>query len=261
MIWLARILKYSSVNVGDQTLTVKNQLSEELAEFIATSNNEYLNQLDQPKEEQEIQKTDEEIREELLEQAKLEAEEIINNANIEANSLKFQAELEAENLKQQSHEEGFKQGHEEGLNQGNLECEEIKEKANKILEDAIKERSDAIKNFEPEIVEFIMEAMQNIFTNDYKFNPDIIRFLINKGFSSIKKLDNIKIYVSPENYDLLKDEKILAGIDLVKNNIEILKDDILTPNDCNIETQMGSINCGVTEQFNSLKQALYHMIV
>ncbi|MFI3230827.1 MAG: FliH/SctL family protein [bacterium] len=257
---MARILKYNSVNVGNQNLMVQNQLSEELAEFIETTNNEYLSQLGQPpKEEEEVPKTDEEIRQELLDEAKLQAEEIINNASIEADSIKFQAEIEADNLKKQSQEEGFKQGQEEGLKQGNLECEDIKAKANKVLEDAIKERSDAIGNFEPEIIDFIMKAMQNIFTNEYKFNPEIIKFLINKGFSSIKKLEDIKVYVSPENYDLLKDEKILAGVDLAKNNIEILKDDMLTPNDCNIETQMGSINCGVTEQFDSLKQALYHM--
>ena len=205
------------------------------------------------------------VKEEIISEAHIEAEriskDIIAKAEEEAQKIKDISLEEAENIKQQAYDEGFSQGSEDARKQAEQEAENIKQEANLILEKAKEEREETIKALEPEIMNFIIDISQNILTSAFKFNKDIIACLIKKGLEAVKELKNIKIYVSEQNYDYVEEHKNeILQTDANQYNIEIAKDISLDDTDCIIETEIGTIKCGLKEQLEGIKEALYYIL-
>lgn len=269
---MSRILKAPYVNVDkdvviDNTFSLQQQMikSQQAAQH-TLANDEYTEdeQLDVALGEDDLAQIEAQ-KQDLLEQAIKEANEIIENAKIEAENqaqhIMQQANDEIEEKKKEAYNEGFDKGYEDGDKKAQEEIASIKKEAEDTLNSIKQEKEEAIKNFEPEIINFVIETTQNILTKSFQFNPEIISLLIKKGLLCIKEIKDFKIYVSEEQYDYVfeNQEKIL-NTDTEKNNIEIIKDTSLKNTDCIIETNLGTIKCGVDEQLSSIKEALYYIL-
>lgn len=268
---MSRILKAPYVNV-DKDVVIDNTFS--LQQQIIKSNQatQHIPIYDEYTEDEQVVALDEndltEIeaqKQALIQQATQEANEIIENAKIEAQNqaqhIIQQANNEMEEKKEQAYNEGFEKGYTDGDKKAQDEIASIKKEAEDTLSSIKQEKEEAIKNFEPEIINFVIETTQNILTKSFQFNPEIISLLIKKGLLCIKEIKDLKIYVSEQQYDyVFENQQKILNIDTEKNNIEIVKDTSLKNADCIIETNLGTIKCGVDEQLSSIKEALYYIL-
>lgn len=209
--------------------------------------------------------TEEEIRamqQDILETARKQAEQIVENAKKDAKKIVADGKKDIKIKGEAVYQENLDKGYADGLKQAEKEGDQIRLEAQEILVKAEESKIEIVKSLEPELIKFVLDITENILTDSYKFNEDIIKFLVNKGLSNIKIMQNIKIYVSKPNYIILNTEanSHILDFDLKKEGITILEDETMTETDCIIETDFGSINCGIGEQFNALKEALCNML-
>lgn len=203
----------------------------------------------------------EQDREDILEVARKQSEQIIENAKQEAKEILLQADIEIQEKSSKIYEESQRNGYTKGYEKGYSETEALKIEAEETLLNAKFERQQLEEQLEPEIINLIIGISQKILTDAFSINPQIISLLIRKGLQNIKDLKDLKISVSEKQYEyVLKNKNEILGIDTNKNNIEIIKDISLDDDDCVIETEFGTIKCGVKEQFNGIKEALQYIL-
>lgn len=262
---MSRILKSSFINI-DNNVVIDNS-------FINKDKNELENtntsKLEQVNVESELSEEDnsllQELKEEVLKNANEEAIKIIENAKeqalSEAQYIKEQALSEINETAEAKYNEAYEAGYNEGLKNAEMECEGIKNEANSILENTKAEREETILNMESEIINFIMDTTQNILTDAFKFNPEIISLIIKKTLLSIKEIKDIKIYVSEKQYDYVSENIFeITNVDVEKNNVEVLKDNSLLDDECLVETNIGTVKCGINEQFQTIKETLHYIL-
>lgn len=252
---MSRILKAPYISLADSNVLIDNVINLE----------EYERELLENQEEQELIPTEEELQElqeDILETARKQAELIVENAKNEAKEIIEDAKQTIKQKGEVIYQENLEKGYNDGIEQAKGEAEEIIEQANSTLLEAEERKEKLVKELEPQLVEFVMDITENILTNSYKFNKDIAKFLVNRGLSEVKVLQDIKINVSKANYDVLtaEDTEGILNFDLTKNNITLIEDETMSETDCIIQTSFGDINCGITEQFNSLREALHNIL-
>lgn len=201
------------------------------------------------------------IKQQVLETAREQAEQIIQNAKNEAEQLLLNAKTKAEENANKIYEENKQMGFDEGFKKGEDEANLIKNEAEQLLLNTKNEIEETKKYLEPELINLVINISQKILTKSFEINPEIVALLIKKGLEQVKTISNIKIYISENQYEtVIENKNEIIGIDMEKNNIEILKDNSLEDNDCFIETEFGSIKCGLNEQFNGIKEALTYLL-
>jgi len=189
-------------------------------------------------------------QEEILQNAEKEAEEIINDAR-EKRLAVF------EEARKSGRDSGYKDGYEQGYSDGKLKAAGIIERAEKTLAEAVEERKKIISSVEEEMVELIIKISSKVINREVKIDRGIIIGLVKQGLNEVNLSGDIKIHVSKRDYEIVSEnsKEISAK---VKNgaNIEFVKDLSLNRCDCIIETEYGSIECGLDSQFGELKKNL-----
>lgn len=244
---MSRILKSSYINIKkEETININNYTKFYDDETLEEDSHSLINQ-------HQINRVNEEAREIIenaIKEANLEAEIIIKNALKEA-------EVKKEEVYQKSKEEGYNDGIENSK-------EDVLAKQNE-LDIKIKEMEDlrekTLISLEKEIVSFVIDLTKKVLTKSFELNPDIIRFLVQKGLTQVKNFENLKIYVSENQYDFVEANKNeILGIDTQNYQIQIIKDTTISDMECLIETDFGTINCSCIEQFEGVKNALAYML-
>lgn len=246
---MSRVIKSSYINLQEESaVNISNYV------YLGESDEDY-NEVDDSSliNQHHINRANEEARaiiEEAEEKAKLEAEKIIKNAM-------QQAEVE----KQEVFEKSRKLGYQDGLDSSKEEIAKRHKEIDQKIQELEVLRDKTLIDLEKEIVNFILDLTQKVLTKSFEINPDIISFLVQKGLTQVKNFQNLKIYVSEGQYEYVEANKNdILGIDTSNYQIQIIKDTTISDTECLIETDFGTINCSLLEQFDGLKNTLKYMI-
>lgn len=256
---MSRILKAPYITIDSQNgIPINNKLEIYKEETLDTTEEIFEEKIGQ--EELNIEAL-EEMQDDILEKAREQADIIIENAKNEARKIIEAANLEIEENANKIYLEKEEAGFNEGYLKGENEAQNLKNEAEQILLNANAEKEMLEKSIEPQLINLVIDISQKILTKTFEINPEIISLLIKKGLENVKDISNIKIYVSENQYEYVinnKDE--IIGVDTNKNNIEILKKSSLEDDDCFIETEFGSVQCGANEQFKGIREALLYIL-
>jgi len=221
---------------------------------------------------EEPEKTPEQIIAEMLEDAYKESEKILQEANEQAQSILENARTEAEDMQatilaeaqaaaaelKQEHSE---QGYQEGMAQATAEGDEIKAAAQATLNDALAEQAAMRAAVEPDAVNLIVNILDKLLGDAIIVNPDIIVALIRSGFAGTTISGHITIRVSEDDYPAaMTNREIIAAMAGGTAEIEIVKDSLLAPADCIIDTPFGGIDASLTPQFTELRESLIYLL-
>lgn len=204
---------------------------------------------------------DEEFALDIIKKAELEAKAIridaLKKAEEEIELRRHILKTEIKEERSKSHDEGYKEGYDEGLK----ESLKLKEEAELIYENTIKEREELLKNIEGETINLIINIVKKLLDDTVEMNPDVILVLIKKGLAETTLSGDISIKVSSDDYEyvLKNKEKIVPFMDS-GSKLEIIRDLSLRKSDCIIETPFGNIDCSLDEQFNLLKENLFFLL-
>ena len=197
----------------------------------------------------------------IINTAEMQANEILNRARMEALAVqsKIEAETQAEAAKilKETEESAYNSG----MSKAKAEGDKIIAEANKILTDAKNQRQFLQETLEPDIVKIIIDISDKLIGNAKNLNPKTITYLVKQGFGVGVITGNVKILVSPADFDTVCESKdeLLALTDGMAN-LDIVKDLSLNPLDCIIETSMGHIDCSLEGQYSSLKENLTYIL-
>lgn len=203
----------------------------------------------------------EELAKSIVETARKQADEIISEAGRIAETTYADLERAVEEAKREACEQGKKNGYMEGYNEGMAQAAEMRTKAEQTYNNALEERVQLLNTVEPEIVNLIAKILNKLIPDIVAVNPQVILYLIKRALSGSTISGNYRILVSADDFDAVNNSKRqLAALMDASSQLEIVADASLKKADCVIETPFGNIDCGLTQQFNSLKKNLYYIL-
>lgn len=201
------------------------------------------------------------ISKQIIENAQREARLIIEKAEEEAKEIIEEAEENAHKLSISIKNEAYKTGYDDGINKGNEEAVAIKEEAEVIKKEALEYRKNLINKIEPDMIELIIDIINKLLSVEININPKVISILIKQGLSKSTLTEDIYIHVSKDDYQsaLNSKDEIIASLNTMAD-IKFIEDTTLKKSDCIIETGFGTIDCGLTIQYEELKKNLYYIL-
>ncbi len=180
-----------------------------------------------------------------LKEAEMQAEQIVNSAM-----------KEAESIRENAYAEGSGQGYEDGVRRAEAELSE----RTRALEEkeALLERNYEAKvsQLEPAFVDTITSVYEQIFSIDLSDYSGILAYLVE---SIMKKSDDdtqFMVHVSPKDYELVlgKKAEMLSVVSRDNIRLEIIEDVTVADKQCIIETENGVFDCGIDTQLSELKK-------
>lgn len=255
---MSRIFKKNDINVDTENKV-----------YIKHKNlNGILGIEDEPEIEEKIETEDTDVThsaEEIISRAKHEASMIIDEANEIADKIIKNATEEQTHIydesKNRGYDDGYKDGYDEGHNSGMESVEEIQNELNQQIEEVQKQQSTLLYDTEKDMVDLVYDIVKNITYGAFELKEDLLAVLVKRGIANATIQNKVSIKVSPDDYDnVIKHKEDFTKLIDSSKEIEILKDFSLLKNDCLIETEFGNIDCGLTEQLESVKNSLYFIL-
>ena len=183
--------------------------------------------------------------------AQMEASKIIENANIEAARI-----LENAN---QSYNEQFESAKKNAAEAAILETEaksrDIIEEAERIKLEAQQYKENFLKEIEPEIIDFTINAVEKLVEGEKILNKDLASIIVKSGLRQVPLADDITVHLSPEDFDKVDQLDIMKSLDHVAN-LNLVMDAMLKPFQCIIETSLGNVDCSIDVGVSTLKERL-----
>ncbi len=208
-----------------------------------------------------VKAVDREI-EEILEDNQENLEEIKHQVKQEAYEKGF--ELGQQEGYDEGYEKGYALGYAEGKKQSQEECMHKLEQERSVLhqeaehlqEQMEKELAERTERLEPKMLHIIDALVQKL-VGIQSVSQGTILHLIRSGMNELDLHGDLVIKVSAVDIDEVLEHKakLTEGLS-EKIDVEILLDQQLEKNECVIETNMGSIDCSLGTQMESLLQEL-----
>jgi len=196
----------------------------------------------------------------IVQKAKYQAKSITDQAKFEAKIISATAQADSEQksaaLFKKVEEEAYAIGYDKGV----AASDKLRKEAQKVLDDAHKEREQIIDSIEGDVIHLVIEILDKLIYDAIEINPQIIGTLIKRGLTSSNISGDIKIRVSVDEY-----EDVLSNIDEISkyvdssSHIEIVKDVSIGKMGCLIETQFGNIDSSLEHQYEALKKDLHYI--
>jgi flagellar assembly protein FliH len=208
----------------------------------------------------------------IVKRARADAQEIIANANAtveselerarhEADALMSDAEARIAAESAQARETARKEGYEEGRAKAEAEGEAIRAEAQKVLDDALRERDGMRSALEPEAVGLVIDIINKLLNDTVALNPGAVVNLIRQGFAGATLTGAVTVRVSAKDYEaVMKKKDELAAFAGGSAEVAVVRDLSLNETDCIIETPFGNIDCGLGQQFTALRANLLHIL-
>ncbi|MBO4374051.1 MAG: hypothetical protein J5829_02995 [Lachnospiraceae bacterium] len=192
-----------------------------------------------------------------LEEINEEAEKIIEDAKEQARQIVEDAAAEAEANRQSVYEEAKKSGYEDGYREGMDQVGAMKQELNEKADLLEQQYYENIEKLEPMFIDTLTDIYEHIFNVSLSENKDVICYLIQSALKLIDASSGMMIHVSKDDYGFVSMQKkeLLSGISGAEN-VEIVEDGTLQPNEAFIETGGGIFDCSLETQLKGLKKQL-----
>lgn len=202
------------------------------------------------------------------------SKEIIDKAQKYSDSLvedkMQQFEQESEKIKEQSRKEGYyegyvigekegyEKGYSEGYKKGMEEAQKLIQNLQRVILEINQYKDSLIEGREAEIAEFAWEVARKVLRIQQKQQPEYIIGLISSVLEDYRSENWIKLHVSKNTADLLKNsgDPELNNLLLSLKNFAIEPDLEMSDGECIIEIPEGFVDLGTETKFVNLKRAL-----
>ncbi|MGZ7444405.1 FliH/SctL family protein [Paenibacillus sp. TH7-28] len=214
----------------------------------------------------------EQIRKQMLDDAKEFAERQVREASEQAEQLLAEAREQIETWWQERREqdehlieavksEGFSQGFEEGKVQAELalkaKIDEMMQEAGAVLQQAYVEKERIIQEAEPFLVELSSAIAEKVIDKQLSVDPDFTLELIKKSLARKREQGILTLCVSPVHFAFVQAarEELSLAIDS-QAELQILPDPTVKDRGCVIRSAFGSVDARIDTQLTEIKKEL-----
>ncbi|MFC4404581.1 flagellar assembly protein FliH [Gracilibacillus xinjiangensis] len=200
-------------------------------------------------------------KKEELAQLEEETNKRLEQTKAEINSLKEQWEQErvqyVEQAQQQGYQQGFQQGESDSINQ----YQTLLDQANSIVDLANQDYHHTLSQMDEQILQIAMAVAEKIVNITLEENKNSFYQLVKKAIEQVREQPKIKVYVHPEHYQLLLDNKDeLQTITYNQAELLIYSEGEMTAGQAYIETPYGKIDASVETQLEEVRNKLAHLV-
>lgn len=269
MISLSKIVRASQITFENQKYVLSTEITFKHARINAKSEN------DDEMEEGDIEvdeRTDEEIAESIIEQAKLDADtivsdgqryadEILQSARADADSIISKAYDEAGQISERALKEGYDQGYLNGQEEARLQTADMIQQALTIRKDCQAKRETIFRDSEHDMVMLILDIAEKILQKRVEEDEALIYDLARVGIEKCLASGIITLRVSESDFDGALGYK--NAILVLTENVEdivIKRDKALKPGSCVLDTQAGSVDSGVWTQYEQIRRSFESLL-
>lgn len=206
--------------------------------------------------------------ESLMEKAKAEAEAILQDvytqkAAAENAILKEQESWlnEKQALAEQAYKEGYDQGLQEGRHEGIKQYQLQLEEARQTTALSKQDYLEKIDSSQGVIVDLAVKLAEKILSQELAAAKESFTVLVKQLIKEVKDYEEIKLFVHPEQFSMLLQQKDELKQLLTSNSdLYIYADEELTVGGCYAETSFGRIDASIDTQLQQLKKQLIEML-
>ncbi len=186
------------------------------------------------------------------------AEEILSGARSQAQQMLNDAQGQIDQLRSQAMEEGRRAGYEEGMAKAGKESKDLEAQVQAREKELEAEYRKLTDKLEPEMVDTLTRIYEHVFSVNLHDEKNIILHLLSQALSHIESGNDYIIHVSPDDYDMIMDEKdeLRENITSPNATMEIIEDSTMHENECIIETDGGVFDCSVGAELEELSRKL-----
>lgn len=230
---------------------IRNMTPEELEEYEQENNDlsGIFTDFDNDEFEQPVQ---ENVSEEILEEAREEANRIVEEANAKADEITSQALEQAESMKEQAIKEGQKQGYDMGMALSQADLEDAKLEMQKEIEKNRQEFIDKEIEIEGEVLQIVCDVIEKVFKVQFSDKKELLMHLCVNALTNVESSKQILIKVNEKNNEFLQAkkeeliEKVGEGVQL-----DIIMDPLLDDDKCILETDGGIFDCSIDVEIDN----------
>lgn len=202
------------------------------------------------------QKRIEDVRTELktLESQK---NEILQKASEDIQKQKESWEVEKQKLEEEARQIGYEQGFLKGKQESTEKYHDLIEEANKITKAAQEDYFKTVEKSDESILTLAIHIANKILTKEIEDKPEKFMNLVNSAINEIKDQSIITIYLHPENYlSVINQKEELETAMNGESKLSIYMDPKLTANSCLIEHALGRVDASIDTQLEEIRKVL-----
>lgn len=259
---MSRIIKHNQVNISEekivgrkaQNINVDNSSHEKKIKVENEINSLILKKNDILKEIEFIKEDGIKEKNNIIQTAHKEYENIINTAN-------EKAKMELDKYKQEGYQKGYEEGFEEGKQKSVDEYKsEINEAVN-IKNSVIEWKKNQIDKLEKDIIDLVINSVDKIIKVKLEENDEIILNLVKEALNKLTFTEKLVIRVSAYDFEKVNSsrDKILAKAGYI-DDIQIKVDKSLEKGDLIVDTNSGTVNPSIKNQFEIIKEEFLSLV-
>ena len=166
------------------------------------------------------------------------------------------AHLKAQEIEQQAYEEGFQQGQRDGQEVGRRALEEVVKRLQNLAATLEQEREILFRQREGVLLELVMLVSEKLLARELHLHPEAIRPIIEEGFRQVAHQEELRLLVSPLDYEVLRQENLKAW----PPGVELLADGTVSPGGFRLETSLGEVDGTRETRWALLVQAVQQAV-
>ena len=195
------------------------------------------------------------LRNHILSNAENKANALIYAAQEQSRSILEEASLEARAIRENAHSEGYSQGYKKGKE----EALSLKKKAESIVENARRERIDIINSAEPEIISLALRMAEKIVHRELDLDNSLLLSML-RGIKLGDLGQKIVIRANPKVLPILQAQEKELLLIFPGEGLR-LEPDPRVEEGFILDTEMGTIDAGVTSQLKELEKVLREVML
>ncbi|MCP3739092.1 flagellar assembly protein FliH [Rossellomorea sp. BNER] len=210
----------------------------------------------------------EQIKSEIILQARKDADELIKEATSMKESMiqeldreRERNEKENERLAHLAKEEGYFQGLREGQQKGFQEMTEMISQAKEIVKSTQTEFQQHLEKSEKVIVEIGIKVAEKIIGEILEEQPEAFLSVVKRGLKEVRDLPHVQIHIHPSQFSLFDSHREdLEAIFPSTIQLYLYPNEDLQEMDCFIESNHGRVMVGINEQLTEIKSKLMELL-
>lgn len=158
---------------------------------------------------------------------------------------------------QQDVSEAFSRGRQEGAAAVESKLDGTLQALTQALEEVNRLRESVARNSSQDMLRMVMAISEQVIRCSLAVKPEIVLSLIENALQASVRADAYRIRVSPQDLDLVKEQKplFLASISGLKN-ISLDADPAITPGGCRVESDFGDVDGTIETQLEQIRNTL-----
>lgn len=189
--------------------------------------------------------------------AENEAAQIIEKAKAEAEQIIAEAQAQRDKMESEARQSGYDAGHSEGYEAGTAEVDRLVERMHKILEAVMQRREEILQDTESQIVELVILMARKVIKILSENQKNVIMANTLAALKKVKTRGEVTLRVNLEDVKLTSShaEEFIQHVENVKG-ITVLEDSAVEKGGCIVETDFGAIDARISSQLTELENKI-----